>query len=185
MSAFFDHDMERVGFVDSPGLNSIDIAGAGFQVAIVVGGILLGGYVDRTKKYKTAGILCFLGTALALVAPSFYESVPGGNMSVVVCLVVLGAIVGPVQPIGAELGVEVAYPQDENSIVAVQQIFGNLFSALLVPLAEQAAEVHLKGAGLEIDGDLVLLLAIAGSAGLYMTTFDSPLYRTLLDTETE
>ena len=50
-------------------------------------------------------------------------------------LLALGALVGPVQPINAELAVEVAYPADENSIEALQQLCGNLFSALLVRIS--------------------------------------------------
>jgi len=33
-------------------------------------------------------------------------------------------VVGPIQPINAELAVEVAYPEDENAIVALQQVGG-------------------------------------------------------------
>lgn len=53
-------------------------------------------------------------------------------------LIALGVTVGPIQPINAELAVEVAHPEDENSIVALQQVCGNLFSALLVPVLAAA-----------------------------------------------
>ena len=36
------------------------------------------------------------------------------------------------------LQVEVTYPSDENAIEATQQLSGNLFSALLVPICEWA-----------------------------------------------
>jgi len=60
---------------------------------------------------------------------------------VIVALLGLGATAGPVQPINAELAVEVSYPADETSIEAVQQLCGNLFSALLVPICERAARL--------------------------------------------
>ena len=41
----------------------IDLAGAGFEFAIVAGGILLGGLVDRTKEYKKVTLGCLAATA--------------------------------------------------------------------------------------------------------------------------
>ena len=54
---------------------------------------------------------------------------------------------------------QVAYPADENSIEALQQLCGNLFSALLVPIAEGAGKGRLPvpgGLG-ELRGDFLLL----------------------------
>ena len=119
-----------------------------------------------------------------------------------------------VQPINAELAVEVAYPADENAIEALQQLYGNLlspltltltltialtlaitltigltrcgnlFSALLVPIAERAAEVDLSlpvGDGTTVRGDSVLLGFIALVALGFFTTFDGQLKRSALD----
>jgi hypothetical protein len=79
-------------------------AGAGFQAAIVVGGIVLGGSVDRTKQYK--------GVTLGCLAASLLLLLPLGDTSastpvVLGTLIALGALIGPVQPINAELAVEV------------------------------------------------------------------------------
>ena len=57
--------MERGGVT---GQFQIDLAGAGFELAIVAGGIILGGYVDKTKEYKKVTMFCLAGTAL-LVLP--------------------------------------------------------------------------------------------------------------------
>ena len=75
-----------------------------------------------------------------------------------------------------------AYPADENSIEALQQLCGNLFSALLVPVAERAYEynVGLPG-GAHISGDSLLLSSIVVGAGLYYRTFNSALKRSALD----
>ena len=43
---------------------------------------------------------------------------------------------------------QVAYPADENAIEAVQQLCGNLFSALLVPIAEHAQELQITTPGI-------------------------------------
>jgi hypothetical protein len=41
----------------------IDLAGAGFEFAILLGGIIIGGYVDKTKQYKTVTQWCLAATA--------------------------------------------------------------------------------------------------------------------------
>ena len=97
---------------------TIDLAGAGFQAAIVLGGIVLGGFVDKTKRYKDVSLGCF-ALALLLLQPLGISDCP--TTVVLVALLGLGALIGPVQPINAELAVEVAYPADENSIEALQQ----------------------------------------------------------------
>jgi len=102
---------------------------------------------------------------------------------VVVSLLGLGALIGPVQPINAELAVEVAYPADENSIEALQQLCGNLFSALLVPIAELAAhnELRVPGQHAALHADTVLLGLVALGALGYFSTFDATLKRSALD----
>ena len=82
---------------------------------------------------------------------------------------------------------EVAYPADENAIEALQQLCGNLFSALLVPVAERAAEADFKvpGGATGIHGDTVLLGLIALSAFGYFTTFDAELKRSEVDCEAD
>jgi FLVCR family feline leukemia virus subgroup C receptor-related protein len=98
---------------------------------------------------------------------------------------------GPVQPINAELAVDVTYPGDETAVESVQQIGGNLVSALLIPLAEMASDKDftlLPGVpGLESDirGDVVLLIALAMITLGYFSTFDAPLKRTLADDDGE
>ena len=42
----------------------IDLAGAGFQLAIVLGGIGLGGLVDRNKNFKLVILSCLLSSVL-------------------------------------------------------------------------------------------------------------------------
>ena len=81
---------------------------------------------------------------------------------------------------------EVAYPADENAIEALQQLCGNLFSALLVPVAERAARVDLQipdGPG--IRGDTVLLGFIALGALGYFNSFDAELKRSEVDCATD
>jgi len=177
LSAFIEEILLGVGIT---GQQTIDFTGAGFQAAIVIGGIFLGGYVDRTKQYKIVTQGCLLAALLLLL--------PLGNTAssapvVIGTLIALGAVVGPVQPINAELAVEVAYPADENSIEALQQLCGNLFSALLVPIAEGAGKGRLPvpgGLG-ELRGDFLLLGGLTATGLAFFSTFDSTLRRSALE----
>lgn len=161
LSAFAHEYLDRAGA-------RVDLAlvGAAFQVAIVLGGIVLGAFVDSTHTYKSTTLAC-LGIAIALllvlaVACGYDAHLPAGVVvSAILALGSLqrhvfysttlplnvrfaGAAVGPVQPINAELAVEVTHPFDENAVEAAQQLAGNLVSALLVPLYQAAAIFDLQ-----------------------------------------
>ena len=185
VGAFIDEVLERGGITDQL---SIDLAGAGFELAILAGGIVIGGYVDRTKEYKSVTLACLLATMFALVPLGLTEHAIGQEpLLLVLSLLGLGIAAGPVQPINAELAVDLTYPSDETAVESVQQIGGNLISALLVPVAEIAAQKDyqlLPSVPLlesDIRGDVILLVAIAAATYVYFSGFDSPLRRTLAD----
>ena len=104
LSAFIEETLLSSGVTAQ---ETIDFAGAGFQAAIVLGGIVLGGYVDRTKRYKLVTQSC-LFASLLLVLPLGLST--ASTPVVLGTLIALGALIGPVQPINAELAVEVSYP---------------------------------------------------------------------------
>lgn len=176
VGAFMDAKLEQVGFTDQ---NSIDFAGAGFELAIVIGGIILGGIVDRNKEYKAVTLACLSLTLVGVLLLGF-DKLPR-NLALV-ALLAIGGFAGPVQPINAELAVEVTFPADENAIEAVQQLCGNLVSALLLPVCEAAAEiiVPLPGVG-SLRGDTLVLLALLGTVTVYFSTFSATLRRTEVD----
>lgn len=62
----------------------------------------------------------------------------------------------------------------------MQQVFGNLFSAMLVPLSNQIKHLHISA--FNIRTDYFLLLSICGGGGLYFCTFTAPLRRLLAET---
>lgn len=177
VGAFMDLKLQRAGFSDQM---EVDLAGAGFEVAIVIGGILLGGLVDRNKQYKSVTLWCLAATLLGVLALGM-ESLP--RSFALVALLAIGSFAGPVQPINAELAVEVTYPCDENAIEAVQQLCGNLVSALLVPICEWAADNKVTIPGMDgyLRGDTILLLAILIAVAIYFSTFSAPLRRTEVD----
>eukprot|EP00586_Coscinodiscus_wailesii_P016606 CAMPEP_0172498578 /NCGR_PEP_ID=MMETSP1066-20121228/113945_1 /TAXON_ID=671091 /ORGANISM="Coscinodiscus wailesii, Strain CCMP2513" /LENGTH=385 /DNA_ID=CAMNT_0013271901 /DNA_START=594 /DNA_END=1751 /DNA_ORIENTATION=- len=187
VGAFIDEVLERGGITNQL---SIDLAGAGFELAILIGGIIIGGYVDRTKQYKSTTLKCIIATLICLLPLGLTDHALGQEpILLVAALLGLGFSAGPVQPINAELAVDVTYPSDETAVESVQQIGGNLVSALLVPLAEIAAEKDyqlLKGVPLlesDIRGDVILLSALAIGTYAYFMNFDAVLKRSQADCE--
>jgi len=185
VSAFTSETMHRAGFTREL---VVDEIGAGFQVAIMVGGILLGGYVDKTKQFKAATLACFLVTISTLgmlgIAEGYDINMP--QWVVVAGILTLGAAAGPVQPISAELAVEVSYPCDEAAVEATQQLCGNAFSALLVPLCVAASAFDFSvfpgiGPDEDIRGDTVVLMAMVAAVTLIFTTFKAELKRDSFD----
>jgi FLVCR family feline leukemia virus subgroup C receptor-related protein len=106
VSAFTAPALARAGLMEGM---EIDLAGAGFQLAIVLGGIGLGRLVDQTKEFKKVIMSCLVASVLLLAGLGISE---GNDVSVsapvvFALLLALGAAAGPVQPIAAELAVEV------------------------------------------------------------------------------
>merc|ERR1712078_843497 len=148
----------------------------------------LGGYVDETKEYKKVTMFCLATTALLVLPLGLTDHSLGREpLLLVLALLGLGIAAGPIQPINAELAVDVTYPGDETAVESVQQIGGNLVSALLMPCAEWASRQDyqlLKRIPLlesDIRGDIVLLVVVTVVTILYFSTFEAPLRRTLAD----
>lgn len=177
--------MERGGVTDR---QAIAWAGCGFELAIVLGGIILGRYVDRTKKYKSVTLYC-IAISLILILPLGLTQHYIGKEPVllVVSLFFLGFFVGPVQPINAELAVDVTFPGDETAVESVQQFGGNFCSALLVPVAGRVAKLDyqlLPSVPLlasDIRGDVIFMIALAIATFCFYRSFDAPLRRSMAD----
>jgi len=185
VGTFIDDVMNRGGVTDQFG---IDLAGAGFEFGILFGGIIIGGYVDKTKEYKEVTKACIIASMFLLVPLGLTEHALGKEpILLVLALLGLGMTAGPIQPINAELAVDVTYPSDETAVESVQQIGGNLVSALLVPLVEIAARQdyqllpQVTWLASDIRGDVVLLLALTIVTYFYFDNFDAPLLRTMAD----
>lgn len=180
LQAFIHEVMGRVGITNKL---TVALAGAGFEFAIVVGGIILGGHVDHTKQYKKVTLWCLFLSGVCLI-PLGWSNDYFGNLPafvVIISLLGLGFVAGPIQPINAELAVDVTYPGDETAVESVQQIGGNLVSALLVPLAEKAAKQEYPLLANEFRGDVVLLVLITIFTFLYFRGFSAPLRRSQAD----
>lgn len=173
ISTFLDHMLGHLGFTQ----HTIGIIGALFQVMIMIGSVCLGYIVDKTKLYYRVTMFCF-GMSFFWLFCTSDLSLRGSFF--IIAILFIGFFVGPIQPITAEIAVEVTYPADENAIVAVQQVFGNMFSALLVPFCNAVRHISLGEYGIRMD--YLLLLAICGAGGLVFSTFNAPLKRLMTET---
>jgi hypothetical protein len=181
IATFTDSSLRRAGFLQDL---DIDLSGAAFQLAIVLGSIAIGGYVDRTKQFKRTTMFCLNvgGLFLTVMSLAFGNGVTLPPAVIVVALLGVGATLGAVQPVNAELAVETTYPSDENAVAAVQQLSGSFFTALLIPLVELTSQFDIDffdRVKLPIDTVVVLCLLLATS--LYYLTFTPRLRRSDLD----
>ena len=71
--------------------------------------------------------------------------------------------------------------EDWAAVESVQQIFGNLVSALLVPLAERAAKQEYPLMANQFRGDVVLLVLLTVLTYAYFRGFSAPLRRSQAD----
>lgn len=179
--------MERGGVTNQLG---IDLAGAGFEFGILFGGIVIGGYVDRTKKYKDVTMALFVASMMLLVPLGLTEHAIGKEPALLIAaLIGLGVAAGPIQPINAELAVDISYPCDETAVESVQQIGGNLVSALLVPIVEIASRQDyqilpgIPKLSSDIRGDVVMLIIMTLATFSYFSSFDCQLKRSMADDE--
>jgi MFS family permease len=186
VGTFIDDILERGGITNQL---HIDLAGAAFELAILLGGIVIGGYVDKTKDYKRTTLACLAVAAISVLPLGWTDHAMGPTPVIVTAaLLALGLSAGPIQPINAELAVDVTYPSDETAVESVQQIFGNMVSALLIPVAEYASRTDwqlfasIPALAGDLRGDVVLLCGVAVATLFYFNTFDAPLARTSADT---
>ena len=83
---------------------------------------------------------------------------------------------------------DVTYPSDETAVESVQQIGGNMISALLIPVADWASRrvdyeifENIPQIACDIRGDVILLLIVALATMAYYSTFNAPLERSFAD----
>ncbi|KAJ9444407.1 hypothetical protein DIPPA_05932 [Diplonema papillatum] len=109
--------------------------GAEFLIVCMLGGILFGTIRHKWHLHQNLAkcmVVCafaMLGLRFVLVHPtdSFY------SVEIGVAIFIAGLFLGPLQPTCNELGVECAFPASESTVAALQQLFGNLVSAIAVP----------------------------------------------------
>merc|ERR1719387_908643 len=94
-------------------------------------------------------------------------------------VLLVGVTVGPLQPMATELCVEVAYPCSENIVLVVQQIIGNLTSALWIPFFEFVLTLDRTHFGFSFHCMAMLHALVTG----YFINFPGHLHRTNMEFE--
>jgi len=108
------------------------IVGGTFQFVIMISSLIVGKQTDNTRAYYSViiGMLVVGAFGLAECGVSL-DSDRGSELRW--ALVVVAGLVGPLQPVSTELGVDVVYPLSENTVLVIQQLFSNLLSAIFIP----------------------------------------------------
>ena len=95
-------------------------------------------------------------------------------------ILVVGLVLGPLQPLATETAVEVAYPCSENIVLVIQQFVGNLASALWIPLFQFALTLDRTRFGFSFHCMAMLHALVTG----YFIGFPGKLRRTDMERQT-
>ena len=125
------------------GREYVGIIGGLFQLLIMVSSLVIGGFTDRTRAYYSVSMAMLVLGAFALAECGVNLDEDRGN-GLRWSLLVVGILVGPLQPISTELGVDVVYPLSENTVLVIQQLFANLLSAVFIPIFKVLKDVDLN-----------------------------------------
>jgi len=139
LSTYMDY-LVRLG---GAGREFVGIIGGLFQVLIMISSLVIGGFTDRTRAYYSVSMAMLVLGAFALAECGINLDEDRGN-GLRWSLLVVGILVGPLQPISTELGVDVVYPLSENTVLVIQQLFANLLSAMFIPLFKALKDVDLN-----------------------------------------
>ncbi|KAL3918364.1 MAG: hypothetical protein SGILL_004272 [Bacillariaceae sp.] len=159
------------------------IVGGTFQFVIMISSLIVGKQTDKTRAYYSVTIAMLVLGAFGLAECGVsLDSDRGSDLRW--SLVVVAALVGPLQPVSTELGVEVAYPLSENTVLVIQQLFSNLLSAIFIPFFKSLKDI---GSTKFEDGELVkgpqytfsfyLLIVLHTGVTVYFATFNGKYLR--------
>lgn len=173
LSTFMDYLVRLNG----AGREYTGIVGGSFQFVIMISSLIVGQFTDRTRAYYsvTVGMLVLGAFALAECGVNL-DSDRGVELRW--SLVIVAALVGPLQPVSTELGVDVVYPLSENTVLVIQQLFANLLSAIFIPCFKAFKNFGLKTASEgaseqpEYTFSFYVLIVIHAAATVFFATFN-------------
>mmetsp|Transcript_25107 Transcript_25107/g.61879 ORF Transcript_25107/g.61879 Transcript_25107/m.61879 type:complete len:1148 (+) Transcript_25107:294-3737(+) len=154
------------------------VVGGTFQFMIMISSLIIGKQTDKTRAYYsvTIGMLVLGAFGLAECGVSLDEN---NGRDLRWALVIVAVLVGPLQPVSTELGVDVAYPLSENTVLVIQQLFSNLLSALFIPIFKALKDVG-KGEDderPEYTFSFYLLIVLHTAATVFFATFNGKYLR--------
>mmetsp|Transcript_22091 Transcript_22091/g.31679 ORF Transcript_22091/g.31679 Transcript_22091/m.31679 type:complete len:217 (+) Transcript_22091:213-863(+) len=132
--------MDYLVRLNGAGREYVGIVGGSFQFVIMISSLIIGKQTDTSRAYYSVTIAMLVLGAFALAECGVsLDADRGGDLRW--SLIIVAALVGPLQPVSTELGVEVAYPLSENTVLVIQQLFSNLLSALFIPFFKALKDV--------------------------------------------
>eukprot|EP00977_Amphora_coffeiformis_P002621 scaffold491_cov160-Amphora_coffeaeformis.AAC.6 len=172
LSTFMDYLVRLNG----AGREMTGIVGGTFQFVIMGSSLLIGGMTDRSRAYYsvTVGMLVLGAFGLAECGVSLNAD-RGSDLRV--ALIVVAVLVGPLQPVSTELGVEVVYPLSENTVLVIQQLFSNLLSALFIPCFKKMKDIGINQIDTSVQQpeytfSFYLLIVLHAGATVFFATFN-------------
>lgn len=167
--------MDYLVRLNGAGREYTGIVGGSFQFAIMISSLIIGQVTDRTRAYYsvTVGMLVLGAFGLAECGVDLDEN-RGTDLRF--ALVIVAILVGPLQPVSTEMGVDVVYPLSENTVLVIQQLFSNLLSALFIPCFKAMKDIG-REAGDEEERpeytfSFYLMIVLHAAATVFFATFN-------------
>lgn len=202
LSTYLDY-LVRLSYYDDNGEGAVHTISAGayvaiiggvFQVVIMVSSIVIGSVTDKTRSYFLVTLLLLISSALAIAECGVSLDEDRGR-DLRISLVVVSGLVGPLLPVATELGVEIAHPLSENTVLVILQLSCNLASALFIPMFNLVRDVGVTertsagnfnddGAAMTLGSgrppytfSFFLLILLCAISTVYFATFDGKYLR--------
>ena len=163
--------------LNGAGREYVGIVGGSFQLIIMISSLIIGKQTDKTRAYYSVTIAMLVLGAFGLAESGVSLDANKGS-DLRYTLLIVAALVGPLQPVSTELGVEVAYPLSENTVLVIQQLFSNLLSALFIPFFKSLKDIGIggrdDGPGIEkpeYTFSFYLLILLHAGATVFFATF--------------
>jgi MFS family permease len=170
--------MDYLVRLNGAGREYTGIVGGTFQFVIMISSLIIGKATDHSRAYYSVILVMLVLGAFGLAECGVSLDADRGT-DLRWMLIVVAALVGPLQPVSTELGVDVAYPLSENTVLVIQQLFSNLLSALFIPFFKTLKDVgneSIDDAELyerpEYTFSFYLLIVLHASATVFFATFN-------------
>jgi hypothetical protein len=202
LSTYLDY-LIRLSYYDDYGDGSahslsagayVAIIGGIFQIVIMVSSIVIGSVTDKTRSYFVVTLLLLVSGAIALAECGVSLDEDRGR-DLRISLVVVSGLLGPLLPVATELGVEIAHPLSENTVLVILQLACNLTSAFFIPLFNMLRDIGVTerindgnfnddGAAMVVGSgrppytfSFFLLILLCAVSTVYFATFDGKYLR--------
>jgi hypothetical protein len=169
--------MDYLVRLNGAGRQYTGIVGGSFQFAIMTSSLIIGQVTDKTRAYYSITV-CMLVLGAFGLAECGVDLDENRGTDLRWALVIVAILVGPLQPVSTELGVDVVYPLSENTVLVIQQLFSNLLSALFIPCFKAMKDIGRESIGGTTEErpaytfSFYLLIVVHAAATVFFATFN-------------